>query len=98
LHFKYAGDKAETLDKIVLSSAYIDGAFMRNKYALAPRIIDNSDPLTLFRLVGDLMLDLGGLAPRCVHAEVSINGNYHGFYLFMERIEDTYLEVCHYSH
>lgn len=34
----------------------------------------------------------GGLAPRCNHAELYVNGEYHGFYVVLERVDEVFLE------
>lgn len=36
---------------------------------------------------------MGGFAPRTVFAEVYVNGDYHGFYLVQERIDEDYIDV-----
>ncbi len=43
------------------------------------------------KLTMDLMLALGGLAPRIAFARVLVNGQFHGFYTLIERIDRPYL-------
>lgn len=43
-------------------------------------------------LTMDLIGALGGFAPRCQYANVSLNGAYQGFYVAIERIDGTWLE------
>jgi spore coat protein CotH len=40
----------------------------------------------------DLIRELGGLSPRCQYANLLLNGVYQGFYIAIERIDETYLE------
>lgn len=40
----------------------------------------------------DLIRAEGGLAPRCNHAELYVNGEYHGFYALLERVDRVFLE------
>ena len=40
----------------------------------------------------DLIRAEGGLAPRCSHAELFVNGDYHGFYVIIERVDEEFLE------
>lgn len=43
-------------------------------------------------LTMDLVRTLGGMSPRCQYANLSFNGVYQGFYIALERIDETYLE------
>lgn len=40
----------------------------------------------------DLVRRLGGLAPRCGHAEVYFNGSYQGLFLVLERVDEVFME------
>lgn len=44
------------------------------------------------KLAMDLTRQVGGLAPRMGHVEVTLNDRYHGLYLAIERIDERYLE------
>jgi spore coat protein CotH len=44
-------------------------------------------------LTFDVVMEAGGIAPRTAFAEISVNGVYHGFYLLIERVEDTFIDV-----
>lgn len=43
-------------------------------------------------LTFELIRAEGGLAPRCNHAELYVNGEYHGFYVLLERVDEVFLE------
>ena len=44
------------------------------------------------KITHDLMLKLGGNAPRSIFVELEVNEKYHGFYHAIERIDDVYFE------
>lgn len=39
----------------------------------------------------DLVRELGGLAPRCEYVELFFNGEYHGLYVAIERVDEHFL-------
>lgn len=44
------------------------------------------------KITHDLMILLGGNAPRSIFVELYVNDNYHGFYHAIERIDDMYFK------
>jgi len=54
---------------------------------------EHNDPSIIrSRLCWEMLRDFGVPAPRATHAEVYINGNYHGLYIYVEHIDEEFTE------
>lgn len=76
-------------DQLLETTLFSDEAERHQRVVLQASWIDPAYMRNCLTM--DLVRELGGMAPRCDYIELYFNGDYHGLYLAIERVDEHFL-------